>query len=107
MKMQVQSLALLSRLRILLCYGSGISSSCSSNLTLSQGTSICHGWDPKKEKEQTNKKSGFPGNIHNCREKDESQKSENSLGFTCMPLLGWLVFFFTLCVENTGSASAT
>ena len=52
MKMWVQSLALLSGLRIWHCYGCGVGFSCSSDSTPSLGTSICRRCGCKNKKEK-------------------------------------------------------
>ena len=50
MKMQVQSLASISELRIQCWCGSGVGLSCSYDLIPNPGTSICHRCGPKKKK---------------------------------------------------------
>ena len=55
MRMQVQSLASFSGLRIRYCCGCGAGQSCSSSSTPNLGTSICHRYSPKKTKIQNTK----------------------------------------------------
>ena len=54
-RMQVQSLAFLSGLRIQCCHGCGVGLSCSTKLSPSPATSVCCRFSPKKKRKKKKK----------------------------------------------------
>ena len=118
MRLWVRSVALLNGLRIWRCYKLWCrlqiwlrshvavavtqASSCSSDLTSSLGTSICHGYDPKKQKKKKKKKDWLENPEPGWRPQSLEGKGFRCFHFSCYHHhLGFWCKKTDLCLSNS------